>query len=132
MIVSYATVDDYALYADSSTIPADDLEKMLHKASRQIDSLTHNRIVAVGFDNLTDFQQRIVREVCCKLADFDYDNAALLASALSSYSVNGVSMSFGGMAITVISGVPISRELYVLLSQTGLCTGNLNWRNYQA
>lgn len=131
MIVSYATVDDYALYADSSTIPADDLEKMLHKASRQIDSLTYNRIVAVGFDNLTDFQQGIVREVCCKLADFDYDNSDLLASALSSYSVNGVSMSFGGIAVTVISGVPISRELYALLSQTGLCTGNLNWRHYQ-
>ena len=100
----------------------------MHNASRQIDSLTFNRIVGKGFDNLTDFQQEIITESCCKLADFLHDNADLLDSALNSYSVNGVSMSFGGISVAVINDVPVSREIYSLLCQSGLCSLSMKRR----
>ena len=125
--IPYATSADYAQYG-SGNIQPEELDKILHNASRQIDSLTFNRIVGKGFDNLTDFQQEIITESCCKLADFLNDNADLLGSAFSSYSVNGVSMSFGGMAVTVINGVPVSREIYSLLCQSGLCSLSMKRR----
>lgn len=123
----YATAGDYAQYG-SGNIPAEELDSFLHKASRQIDSLTFNRIVGIGFNNLTEFQQEIIKNSCCRLADFLHDNADLLDSVLSSYSVNGVSMSFGGAGVAVINGIPVSREIDSLLRQSGLCHANLNRR----
>ena len=125
--IPYVTAADYDRYG-SGNIQPEELDKILHNASRQIDSLTFNRIVGKGFDNLTDFQQEIITDSCCKLADFLNDNADLLGSAFSSYSVNGVSMSFGGMAVTVINGVPVSREIYSLLCQSGLCSLSMKRR----
>ena len=125
--IPYATSADYAQYG-SGNIQPEELDQILHNASRQIDSLTFNRIVGKGFDNLTDFQQEIITESCCKLADFLHDNADLLDSALNSYSVNGVSMSFGGISVAVINDVPVSREIYALLCQSGLCTASLKGR----
>ena len=78
--IPYATAADYAQYG-SGNIPAEELDKLLHKASRQIDSLTFNRIVGRGVHNLTEFQQGIIKESCCLLADFLHDNADLLDSA---------------------------------------------------
>lgn len=127
--IPYATSADYAQYG-SGNIQPEELDKILHNASRQIDSLTFNRIVGKGFDNLTDFQQEIITESCCKLADFLHDNADLLGSAFSSYSVNGVSMHFGGVSVAVINGIPIRKDIYSLLSQTGLCCTNLNRRYF--
>ena len=128
--IPYATAADYAQYG-SGNIPAEELDSFLHKASRQIDSLTFNRIVAVGFDNLSEFQRDIIKESCCRLTDFLHENADLLDSALNSYSVNGVSMSFGGMSIAVIGGIPVSKEIYSLLCQSGLCNSSLNRRYFQ-
>ena len=125
--IPYATSADYAQYG-SGNIQPEELDQILHNASRQIDSLTFNRIVGKGFDNLTDFQQEIIKNSCCRLADFLHDNADLLGSAFSSYSVNGVSMSFGGVAVTVVNGVPVSREIYSLLCQSGLCSLSMKRR----
>ena len=128
--IPYATAADYSQYG-SGNIPAGELDSFLRKASRNIDSLTFNRIVAAGFDNLTEFQRDIIKNSCCRLADFLHDNADLLDSALNSYSVNGVSMTFGGMSVAVINGVPVSREIYSLLNQSGLCTASLKGRYFQ-
>lgn len=127
----YATAADYAQYG-SGGIPAEKLEKLLHRASRQIDSLTYNRMIGLGFGNLTEFQQGIVKESCCLLADFLHDNADLLDSALSAYSINGVSMNFGGGQMTVINGIPVRRDIYALLGQSGLCSLNLNGRYFSS
>ena len=77
-----------------------------------------------GFDNLTTFQKDIIRAVTCRLADFEYENEDLIQSVLSSYSLNGVSMSIGNTwNVYTQNGVAISKDLYALLCQTGLCTG---------
>lgn len=107
----------------------DDVDKYLRTASRHIDSLTYNRIVGRGFSNLTQFQQDIVREVCCELAEFEYENEDLIQNVLQSYSINGVSMSFGNSwNVKVISGVAIRSDIYEKLAQTGLCCASLGGR----
>ncbi len=116
----YAAAEDYAaLYPDGPEVS----EIKLREASRHIDTLTFNRIVDAGFGSLTEFQREIVKEVCCRQAAFETENADLLDSTLSSYSINGVSMQFGGDGsnVYVENGVAMMRSTYALLKQTGLC-----------
>ena len=121
MYTPYATLEEYK--KNYSDIPDENIEKSLKKASRHIDTLTFNRIQGIGFDNLTEFQKEIIKEVCCELANFEYENEDVITSVLNSYSINGVSMSFGdSWNIKVLKGVAIPTELYETLSQTGLCT----------
>ena len=118
---SYATkLDYYDLIG--GTIPAEELCRRLRTASRHIDSLTYNRIVGQGFSNLTEFQQEIIREVCCRQAEFEYENADMINIVLSSYSINGVSMQMDhSWNVFTGKGVVMKRDTYELLSQTGLC-----------
>ena len=104
-----------------------DAEKALEKASRHIDTLTYNRIVGIGFDNLTEFQQGIIKECECLMADWETENTDYINSMLSSYSLNGASMSFTGQSAsaTVVNGVAVSREIYSHLQKCGLCTRSL-------
>ena len=60
MYTAYVTAQEYHTMGYDA-VPADDLDRMLRDASRQVDRLTFNRIVAQGFDNLTEFQQEIVK-----------------------------------------------------------------------
>ena len=104
-----------------------DAEKALEKASRHIDTLTYNRIVEKGFDNLTEYQQGIIKECECLMADWETENTDYINSMLSSYSLNGASMSFTGQSAsaTVQNGVAVSREIYSHLQKCGLCTRSL-------
>ena len=121
----YACAEDFAALFPDETIT----EAALRTASRHVDSLTFNRIRVVGFANLMEFQQEVIKEVVCRQAKFEKENADLLENILSSYSINGVSMSFGGESATVRieQGVTMPRELYGLLQQTGLCVRVMGW-----
>lgn len=122
----YADTEYYLNEYQGTAISADNLEKSLKTASRHIDILTYNRIAGKGFDNLTTFQQDIIKTVCCSQADFEYENEELINSVLQSYSINGVSMTFGNSwNIKVANGVAIRADLYDMLKQTGLCCRSL-------
>lgn len=126
MYKAYADVDYYHNEYDGSTIPDDILEKALKTASRHIDTLTYNRIVGRGISALTEFQQEIIKEVCCEMADFENENAAMLQSVLQQYSINGVSMTFGSSwNLKIQNGVAIRMDTYEKLCQTGLCCRRL-------
>ena len=121
MYTPYVTATEYAElgYTD---IPSENATRFLTDASRNVDTLTFNRIVAKGFNNLTEFQKEIIKQVVCEQADFLYDNADAIASVLDSYSINGVSMRFGtGFNVIMEGGLPIQSTTYSLLQQTGLC-----------
>ena len=109
------------------TLDDAEIDKALQQASRHIDTLTYNRIVAIGFDNLTDYQQGIIKECECLMADWETENADYINSMLSSYSLNGASMSFTGNSANafVTNGVAVSREIYSHLQKCGLCTRSL-------
>lgn len=122
MYKAYADVDYYHNEYDGSTIPDDILERSLKTASRHIDTLTYNRIVGKGISALTEFQQEIIKEVCCEMADFETENADMLQSVLQQYSINGVSMTFGSSwNLKIQNGVAIRMDTYEKLCQTGLC-----------
>lgn len=114
---------DEAFYKNEylGTHNSENLNRILKTASQHIDTLTFNRIVGMGFDNLTPFQQSVVREVCCQMADFMIENKDLIETTLSSYSINGVSMAFGDNWNVVTSqGIAMKRSTYELLNQSGL------------
>lgn len=92
--MSYATPEQYNEYGNG-LIPADDLEKALSRASDQIDRLTYNRIVARGFDNLTDFQKLNVTKAVCEQADYTYQFGDYLALPMAGFGAGSISMSFG-------------------------------------
>ena len=110
-----------ALFPDTK-IPSGEANRRLRMASRHIDSVTYNRIVSHGFSNLTAFQQEIIREVVCLQAEFEYENEDEINTILSSYSLNGASVQFGSSwNVFTEKGVAMKRDVYELLSQTGLC-----------
>lgn len=126
MYFPYADAEFYKETYEGNTIPDEDLNKQLKQASRHVDTLTYNRIVGRGISYLTQFQQDVVREVCCQLAEFEYENADLINSTLQNYGINGVTMSFGeGWNLKVQNGVAIRRDVFEQLSQTGLCCKSL-------
>lgn len=104
-------------------IPEENLQNAINDASRHIDSLTFNRIIGIGYENLTEFQKEILSQVCLKQMDFEYENEDVLQSIVSSYSINGVSMGLdkGGWNVFVQNGVVMKRDVYEMLKQTGLC-----------
>lgn len=113
---SYLSPEEY-----TGSIPAEEIEKRLSDASRDIDGLTFDRIRKKGFEALTDFQQELIREAVGLHADFCYENAELLEGPLAAYSINGVSMSFDRSKIVTVGGITTSSRVYSLLMQTGLC-----------
>ena len=118
---AYVTPEEYTALGYTE-IPTEELEQFLRDASRQIDTLTFNRIVKRGFEKLTPFQQELIQEVVCKQAGFLFENNDAINSILDSYAINGVSMNFGsGFNVLNQAGVPIQKTVYALLEQTGLC-----------
>lgn len=114
--------EEYYTRTYEGDIPSESLPKALKQASRHIDILTYNRIVGKNFDNLTDFQKETIRECICLLADFEYENADIINSILSSYNINGVAMTFNGSnaSVMVKNGICIKRDIYSMLQETGL------------
>lgn len=123
--MSYATPQDYKQYG-GGLIPDEELERALSRASDQIDSLTYNRIVARGFDNLTPFQQTNVKKAVCLQADFNRQYGDYLAIPMGGFSAGSISWNFqkgddsqGG------GGVKASDDVMNLLLPTGLANRGL-------
>lgn len=118
---AYATLDFYQ-NTHCGEIPEEEQKQYLRQASRHIDTLTYNRIIGRGISGLTEFQKEIIQEVVCEQADFEYQNREIFDMILQGYSINGVSMQFGeSWNITTDKGIPMRRDIYDKLCQTGLC-----------
>lgn len=113
---------DFAYYVEQGGTGAErDILPLLDAASDAIDALTFNRIRATGWERLTEYQRELVMKACCKQADFLYENADAVGSAMSRYSINGVTMEFGNAALyRLVGGVAVSSAAYRLLVQSGL------------
>lgn len=113
----YAT-EDYYLTAYGGGIPADAVQKYLNFATEKINTATFNRIVAMGFDNLTQYQQDKIKLACCLCADYLHENG-LDPMAVQSYSVMDISVTVGTNGEAARLGMP--SMAYDLLQMTGLC-----------
>ena len=69
---NYADITYYQNTYKGTTIPKDEIEKKLKEASMHIDTLTYNRIFGKGFENLTKFQQEIIKMINIKFLQFQY------------------------------------------------------------
>lgn len=120
--MEYVTYEYYINTYGGSIITAENASKTLHTASLAVDSLTYCRIASCGLDGLTAHQKSIVRWVVCALADWQTENADIINSPYSSYSINGVSATWGtGAGVKRINGVLIPHSIYAELLKTGLC-----------
>lgn len=120
-MTAYADISDLAAFYPGNDIPTEEAAPRLNAASVEIDSMTYRRIAVIGFDNLTDFQKEIVRRAVCAQAVFCYDNSDMLNSAIASYSINGVSVSYDQQRVMLFNGILTSPEIHGILSQSGLC-----------
>ena len=119
----YIAPEYYRDVYKGETIPQDQEEKYLLQASRHIDTLTYNLVVECGFSTLSEFQKKVLAGVICKQAEFEYENREIFDMILQSYSINGVSMQFGdSWNVELQKGIPIRRDVYAELCQTGLCS----------
>lgn len=93
-------------------------EEYLKLAQEKIDSMTFNRIVRIGFDNLTDFQKEKVSKAICYQAEYILENGTE-TSNIASYSVLDINVSIGNKN-TPASLNHMSEMAYDLIHKTGL------------
>lgn len=122
---SYADIDYYKNNFIGDKIIDDDSEikKNLILASRKIDDITYYRIVKIGFEKLTKFQQEKVKEAVCFQANYILENG-IETSDIVSYSVIDINVSVG-KANTMASQLDMSEIAYSNLKSTGLMSGIL-------
>lgn len=105
-------------------LPDDEIEKYLKLAQEKIDSITFNRIVAIGFDNLTEFQKEKIKEAICHQAEYIFENGYNNENNrdISSYSVLDISVSKdnSGSNKTLAERNNMSEMAYDYIHKTGL------------
>ena len=98
-------------------LPEDHIVNKLERASDQIDTLTYNRIVGIGFDNLTEFQKDKVQKAVCIHAEFIEQYGEYINMPLSGFSAGSTSVSFNAEKV---NGITTTQEVLNYLKQTGL------------
>lgn len=117
----YLTYAEFTALCPESGVDEEQFAALERRAESDIDTLTFNRVTAMGFERLTDFQRERIKRSAALQVRFIADNAELLESPLSAYSISGVSMSFDRSKIVTVGGATTTAQVYGLLLQTGLC-----------
>lgn len=96
-----------------------------------IDDLTFNRIVYIGYDNLTDFQKEYLKKCMFVSTEFYFNNKELYEQTmnLKSYSVGDISVTseINEQIITEIKKYKIPYLAYSNLKKTGLMRRGFRW-----
>lgn len=118
---------DKKYYSDEfkgNKVPINEIEKYLRLAQEKIDSITFNRIVAIGFNNLTKFQQEKIKDAICYQAEYIYVNGYNNEDNrdVSSYSVLDISVSVDNSNNnkTIAQRKNMSEMAYDYVHKTGL------------
>ena len=126
----YTSVDYYFEKYKGETLNKTSIEKYLKMAQEKIDSVTHNRIVSIGFNNLTNFQKEKIEEAICSQADYIYENGYNHEENddISSYSVLDISVNVDNSdrKQTVANKLGMSEYAYDCIKKTGLSVNS--WR----
>lgn len=121
----YATSEYYLTSFKGKLLPSDEIDKYLQEATEKIDSITFNRIVGRGFDNLTEFQKEKVQKAVCYQAEYIFTNGFNDENKqdISSYSVLDISVNVNtDKQKTQAEKEYMSEKAYDLISKTGLTT----------
>lgn len=98
--------------------------KFLEEASDEVDKLTYGRIRKKGFQNLTEYQQGLIKKAVCYQADFISKYGEYLNMPIDGYSAGGISLSFS-KENQGAGGVMADKKTLDYLSQTGLTVRRL-------
>ena len=120
----YVDKEYYLNIFKGNIIPDKDIEKYLELSQEKIDSITFNRIVAIGFNNLTEFQRGKISKAICYQADYIFQNGYNDENNrnISSYSVLDISVSVDNSNDnkTIAQKLNMSEMAYDLVHKTGL------------
>lgn len=112
----YADSDYYKNTYKGIIIPDAELPNKLETASDDIDNLTYNRITALGFENLTEFQQDKIKKAVCIQADYLYQYGDYLNLPVDGYTAGSISLSLGKNS----NGIKAPGAVSNYLRQSGL------------
>ena len=117
---------DYEFYRDEfqGNLDSTTALKLLAEASDQVDRLTYGRIRSKGFENLTEYQQGMIKKAICHQADFINSYGEYLGSPLDGFSIGDVSLSFD-KAQQGAGGIVADKRALDYLAQTGLTVRRL-------
>lgn len=119
--MGYVSYEYYiSKYNHLKDLDINDIQILLDEASNDIDILTFNRIRAKQFYNLTNYQKEKIQTVICELMEFHYNNKDFLTSIFNQYNVNGTGFDMNNSNYIILNGVPILKNTYKKLEQTGL------------
>ena len=116
----YVTENYYSNSFEGTTIPDNEIEKYLKLAQEKIDDITFNRIVGIGFENLTDFQKECVRKAVCYQAEYYFANGMSSLSNVSSYSVLDISINIDNTNKTEAQKNDMDEFAYMNIKKSGL------------
>lgn len=116
--MAYANLEYYT-GEFNGTLNQMNIEILLEEASDQIDRLTYGRIRRRGFENLTEYQQKMIKKAVCYQAEFLSSYGEYLDSPLDGFSIGDVSLSFG-KENRGPGGVIADKRTLDCLAQTGL------------
>lgn len=120
--MSYATYADYEDYG--GTGDATLVVKALEEASIQMNKACYGRIEGKGFENLTEFQQKLIKRAVCSQTDFIATYGEFIDSPMSGFSAGSISMSFKDSTKN-IGGSLVSNKALSYLESTGLTSRRL-------
>lgn len=117
---------DYEYYKTTfkGELDEETVTKLLDEASDQIDRLTYGRIRWIGFENLTEYQQEMIKKAVCYQVEFIYNYGEYLNIPIDSYSAGGISLSINKEDIGP-GGVVADRKALDYLYQTDLTSRRL-------
>lgn len=121
---TYLTYAEYVELNYNEPMITDETEfnKLNKVVTNNINILTFNRIIKIGFDELSEYKQDVIKDIISSTINFYYENDELINCVLKNYSINGQAMSFGdNWNVFTKQGVAIKSEDYKLLITTGLC-----------
>jgi hypothetical protein len=120
----YVNEEYYLNEFDGNALPDEKIKKYLKLAQEKIDSITFNRIAALGFDNLTEFQKGKIKEAICYQAEYIYENGYNDENNrdISSYTVLDISVSKDNSnnSKTIAQRKNMSEISYDYIHKTGL------------
>lgn len=98
-------------------------KKFLIKAQDKVDELTYNRIVYIGFERLTEYQQKNIKKNMLKLAEYyeELDKTGVEGN-ISSYTVLDISVTLDSEKNKEDYREGIPKSIYKDLMKTGLMT----------
>jgi len=111
---------DSTYYKDTfrgTILPEVSINQKLERAADQVDTLTYNKIIRKGFDNLTEFQKDKIKKAICIHAEFIEQYGSYIDMPLSGFSAGNVSVSFNAQKA---NGITTTQEVLNYLKQTGL------------